>query len=329
MLSPDGRRLAVISHEWQVAVWTVDDGRLLGVFEMPRGKFVDNASVAFSPNGRQLVAAAGHEARLWEISTGRLLWNRELPEGLSEAFRFEDTGRILLARQETTDLKVPPFFYPSDPEKLPTLPRVIRIRDLLAADFPRPIAEITDIDQLVGGIYHSPSNSFFIVGGKATHGSKTERVVHAYDWQTGKKLWEVPNPEPDRDPKTFEYHADFDPTGSVLLIGTSDGPPTLLFELPGRTFLGRITASFLGPRATTWMTREDTDGEGGHVFCLHERGREEVLLQIPFDRGIAPAQVRLFSRDGRYVLLSNDDGTVTLMDLPTIRRRLTQIGLGW
>ena len=46
IFSSDGRLVAALSQQWQVAVWNLNENRLLHVFDGPHGDFTDNAALA-------------------------------------------------------------------------------------------------------------------------------------------------------------------------------------------------------------------------------------------------------------------------------------------
>lgn len=103
--SPDGRRLAVASHDGTVVIWDVATGRPIG---KPLG--VHNAgalspqwilSVAYQPQGRQIAAGNGKgEITIWDIATGRKVTSPDYgapvrslaysPDGKFLAAGFED-----------------------------------------------------------------------------------------------------------------------------------------------------------------------------------------------------------------------------------------------
>ena len=67
IMSPDARLVAALSHDWQVGVWDRSAGRLLHLFDAPRGSSADNAALAFDPEGTRLAYAAGRDAILWDL----------------------------------------------------------------------------------------------------------------------------------------------------------------------------------------------------------------------------------------------------------------------
>src|SRR5262249_27616189 len=123
--SGDGRRVAAVSRDWRVGVWDRPSGRLLLLADTPTGGSTDNAGIALFPDGKRLAYAAGREAVLWDIDTGRSVKRWALPEGYVDQLAFRGI-RLLSFRVETSNPKVRP--YGTNPANHP---RVGRIRNLL------------------------------------------------------------------------------------------------------------------------------------------------------------------------------------------------------
>ena len=138
VISGDGRRVAALSNDWELAVFDKVSGALLGIAEAPEGYFTDNAAVALSADGTRLVCSAGTEARLWEIPTdadlksgkrtGRLVSKWKVPPALTEAAGFRADGRLILIRQETRDQQRPPSEN-ADPKDHPRVCRAYELRE--------------------------------------------------------------------------------------------------------------------------------------------------------------------------------------------------------
>ena len=73
VVSPDGRRIAALSNDWEIGVFEMSSGALTGIAEAPEGFFTDNAGLAFSAEGSRLACSAGTEAKLWDVDKGRFL----------------------------------------------------------------------------------------------------------------------------------------------------------------------------------------------------------------------------------------------------------------
>ena len=223
VVSPDGRRIAALSQEWQVAVWDVGGpgcDRLLWVFDGPQGFTADNAALAFRPDGRQLAVATGREARLWDLDTGEVVRSWPLPPGLRDALAFPAMDRLLLFRVEREE----------GPDVTPgtSLPKQGRIRNLLAADSSQPMALIPDLSSPFGGASASPDGSLLVVLGTVAGKNGVDQALVGIDCKTDTRLWSI------HLPSSFVFQDPvFDPTGTVLSLSRranrpgSDGPVRL------------------------------------------------------------------------------------------------------
>ena len=109
VVSPDGRWIAALSNDWEVGVFEMSSGALIGIAEAPEGFFTDNAGLTFSADGSRLVCSAGTEAKLWDVDKRRFLRKWTLPPALTEAVAFRPDGRLILIRQETKGSVLAPF----------------------------------------------------------------------------------------------------------------------------------------------------------------------------------------------------------------------------
>ena len=99
--SDDSRRLACGSGHYTLSVWDARSGNLLKTFGLEKshpevvGGPVQVASVAFSPDGHNLMSFARYEdtLRVWDVHTGNLL--KTFREGIGEAAAFSPDGQIL------------------------------------------------------------------------------------------------------------------------------------------------------------------------------------------------------------------------------------------
>ncbi|MEU9865606.1 serine/threonine-protein kinase [Streptomyces sp. NPDC047971] len=92
--SPDGKTLAGVAGEESangIRLWDAEDGRLLKTLR--DGEFENHSEVAFSPDGRTLIAS-GLGVQLWDVASGRL--TRKLTDQHkhldSAAYRPADAG---------------------------------------------------------------------------------------------------------------------------------------------------------------------------------------------------------------------------------------------
>jgi serine/threonine protein kinase/WD40 repeat protein len=309
--SPDGRLLAALSHDWQVAVWDVETGRLRRTLEPSPGEFADNAGFAFDAAGRRLAFAAGTGAALWDLDSGEQLKSWPLPIGFNDHLAFHAKGRLLLFRVETPDPAVRPY----DKTDHRRYPRIGVIRDLLASE---PLTPVATIDAFSRHVYFSaaaPDGSTFVVEGLGGPEGK-DRTVRAFDWPTGAERWSIASQ------KTADHGLiAIDPTGKLAAVHVdgSDRRDGALVEL--------ATGRLLGPlRGGALCLAPDAEYFGGTT--LRRRADDTPLVRLGIDTeatSVAPS----FDPSGRHLAWGNSDGTVTVCDLRAVGRRLAELGLGW
>jgi hypothetical protein len=318
IFSRDGKRVAALSWNWWAGVWERDTGRLVRLIPIPRGQFADNADLTFSPDGRRLAVSGGNTATLWDLETGDARrWT--LPWALTEALAFQAPDRLLLFRTETRDGSRPP-----DSEAPPDhYPRVCVLRDLLSPTPIKPLKVITDFNWFVQDIEAAPDGRCFVIQGKIGPGKpQLHRSARAYG-PNGDLLRELLM-EPGDDNWSGWSH--LDPTGKLLALNLSPGRQRpVLLEVPSGRFLGPALLNFHGvsPGARLWAREDDwhdlhlCDRAGNRLV---ELPREPLMCShIPFSPDL----------DGRYILLGNQSGLVSVADLVELQRRLAEIGMGW
>jgi|GEM_PF-6023017 len=66
------------------------------------------------------------------------------------------------------------------------------------------------------------------------------------------------------------------------------------------------------------------------ALTLFEQERQEALIRLlPDLGGVTWTGKPQFSPDGSHLVWGNPSGTVTVVDLVEVNRRLSKIGLGW
>jgi WD40 repeat protein len=90
--SPDQRRVASGDTNGVVKLWNVADGRLIRWFNHPQ----QVTAVAFTPDGRRLITAAG-TIRTWDAETGRLIHNFEESFRTSAVLAVSNDGLRVVA----------------------------------------------------------------------------------------------------------------------------------------------------------------------------------------------------------------------------------------
>jgi len=323
--SPDGHRLAALSHDWQVGVWERDSGRLIAVLDAPQGLFVDNAALAFSPDGHSLAFAGGHEARLWNLDTGEeRAWSFRQGdidhEGLQDQLAFTGPDRLISTRVET---KSGAGWPPSGP------PVVARIRNLLAPEPLKPVSEVADLELAIDRSALTPDGHFLMLDGYTGPRGRTKHLLNNYEIASGKRVWSL---EVDVPPNRQVLIVD--PQGALVTYRQTFEPcvVNLLEIATGRLLRSATEFGALGPGASVALTDAppQPDGPPGYTFWRRDQGRDRVLFELEFDAILQRSgAVNEFTRDGRFAGIGNADGSVLVVDLVEVNRRLTGVGMGW
>jgi serine/threonine protein kinase/WD40 repeat protein len=324
--SADGRLVAALSQEWRVAVWDRDAGRLLHVFEVPRGIAVDNAGLALSPDGRRFAFAAGTEACLWDLRSGALVKSWTLPPGYQDTLAFAGPDRLISFRVETKDAKVHPFAT----NDRRAHPHTGRLRNLLGEAPLAPIREVADFPWHYFATEAAIDGSRIVVDAVGGPRENLAHTLSAYDTATGATAWSLPVGKSLRRSSGLVLDA----SGQTLAVQIPEAAPTItVVETSAGKVVGHLDSSGarLGPGSRRWFAPTEVPaGDGaarGIAFTLRERGRSDPLLRFVDDS--IGLDVR-FGPDGRsFARLGDRQGAVTVSDLDEIQRRLAELGLGW
>ena len=322
IFAADGRLIAGLSQDWRVAIWDRASGQLRLILDVPQGLVADNSGLCFSPDGRRFAFSAGHEAKLWDIETGKELGAWPLPEGLQDTLAFHRPNQLMLLRTETKDGETPPNGLSSSVNHH----RVMRLRNLLGDRPTEPLRTITDFNRFVHRSAATPDGKYFVVEGVGGLKGYT-RSVNAYDGHTGAKLWTFPSRKRLDTSSWFL----FDPTGKILSLHDDDRGHSILLEMPSRAALGDLNElpHCLSPGAKYWLSIAAVESaDRSLVYSIHDRERMSPKLQIAVNSSTS-AVVTQFSPDGRQVAWGNTEGSVSICDLDKVQRRLAEVGLGW
>jgi serine/threonine protein kinase/WD40 repeat protein len=325
--SADSRFMAALAGTWEIGIWNLATGQLIGVLDVPPGFYTDNAGWALSPDGGRFAFSAGTEARMWDLANGQELARWTLPPGLQDTLAFHPSGKLLLWRFETQGAKLAPFSNVSPNEH----PRIVRLRDLLAPD---PLKVLFETDEFAGHVWdiEAPSDGQFVhVSGLGR--DRQLSTLRTYDGLTGKLLWGVSYP--------FRTH------GGIHLTACPAGKVLTLFVVVVDARSGKVL-----------FTHEPIAGDRGTVAgAVAPTMRMMVIGGKPLpngewesNRGISLAAVEtnevltslfvddlgtdsLFSPDGRRLVVWQTQLTggagLYVCDLPQIQKNLARIGLGW
>jgi len=323
IISSDDSLVAGLAQDWQIGIWDRATGRLIHVFDAPRGLLADSGAIALIPDGRRFACAAGRGAVLWDVATGQVMKTWKLPAGFLDNLAFHGE-QLLSIRVETSEDRVPPY----GPDSR-GYPRIVRIRDLLGPNPMTPIRELRDFNLHVFDSAVSPDGQYLVVEGLAGSQETRKRISKLFEAPTGKEIATIPSQLPVENSTTFH----FDPTARVLAhfdVLKSPMGPTHLLAIPSLKFLGDPGNPYLcalGVGGKRWLGSVGGDGKSNQpTHFVQEEGRSAPLVTIASDETSGGSE---FSRDGRLVAWGNANGTVTVCNLVEMQRRLAEIGLGW
>lgn len=321
--SPDDTLVAAISQGWEIGVWERRTGALKAILEPPRGAYTDNSALAISRDNRHLAFSSDQEARLWDLETGEIKGHWTLPKGLLDAMVFQDEGRLILARAETSDRAVPP--YGSDPARYP---RHIAIYDLLCSKPTEPTRIIRDFNIALKNAALSPDGKILVLDGLA--GPRKDdalRSIAAFDLASGGRLWTH------RLRLSLDRTAclEFDRSGKLLFTCVAGEPQDkgwAVFEAAIRNLVVQPRKRPLALIGTTLiLSRKPVErGDSLRIFLQH---RDAPILHIS-PTTVPFGEIRAFTSDGNsFVTGTIGPASLVIVNLADVNRQLSDVGLGW
>jgi serine/threonine protein kinase/WD40 repeat protein len=325
VFSADNRRIAALTHGWQIGVWEWRGGRLLAVLDAPLGDYVDNAGLAFDAEGRRLVCVAKDEARVWDFETKRMQRIQGLPVALTERPIFVGTDHLYLARRERKGRRPPYDFVRQEDD-----PPVVRLYDLLGPEPTRPIGELSTPGLKFVRFDIAPNGSLLAVESRRRDGEGERQEA---------QLYRLPDLAPLGGPLASavvragdydSFYGRFGASGTYYKLNLTLKTDSRVFlEIATRTIRGvdvSATQQKPSPFTTRWWSDPPHEASRSqrdrHVLFI-EHDRAEPLLRIPVPNGGCA------SPDGLYWVLQSHDGGIFVFDPVAIQRHLTELGLGW
>ncbi|MGA2256180.1 MAG: protein kinase, partial [Thermoguttaceae bacterium] len=323
--SQDGRLVAALGHNWEVAIWELPNGFLRHVLTVPQGLSADNAAMAFSPDGSRFAFTAGREARSWDVGSGAELNRWKLYEGFVDVLAYAGPDKLLSFRVEAKDGKRSPFDTPRMEN-----PLVCRLRQLPDRAAARLIKEIPDFNWHVYTAATPPMGQYFVVDGLTGPGGQ-RRMIEVFD-DMGKEIAPIPTTRTRQQQYGWLL---FDPTGRLLVAMVSEAERAVLLEMrsakPAEQF--DFVPYCLAPGGKYWAhigqpaTRERPE-DSVHGVSLFRGGEKEPVVVFDFDSLVQSVQTQ-FDATGALFAWGRTDGTVAVCNIPEVKRRLAELGLDW
>jgi hypothetical protein len=208
-----------------------------------------------------------------------------------------------------------------------THPRVCRVRDLLAPNPDQPLVEIRDFKGHVFGSAVPPDGGYYVVQGMEDGAGKRIRVK-AYDCLTGKVHWSHPV-------IMHRLYTEFriDPRGEFLSylpeIGMDGRTDPTIVRMPHGQLVESWGSASLGALGPGVKVGAVTGRQGLFGLFLADLKEKKILVNLDLDRRGASA-VHHFNATGTHLAWGTaGDGAVLVCDLPKVKARLDEVGLGW
>ncbi len=304
--SPDGKRLAGLAQNWELAVWQLPAGILTHLFEAPIGESADNAALAFHRDANRFAFATGKEVRLYDLAQRRMIHSWHVPMGAADSLRFEDEDRLLYLHSE------------SDPDR--GIRRKWALYDLQVSDTkgPTPILRQQEVNLITWETWLPPGGGCFLV----TTGTKHDEPpwnIEARSMTNNAVIWHY-----SVDVQLQEGQAFFDPSGRFLAYDEADGNTTSLLNLPDGTLLRKMpgSAHAISPSGNQFVL--SLPNENGFVFQGEDA--EGHATRFRLDMEFHPEESPQFSPDSSRLAWGTSEGVVLVADLEEVQRRLRSVG---
>jgi hypothetical protein len=222
---------------------------------------------------------------------------------------FTPAGHLLAFRVEPTNAAAMVFAKPTVP----------RIRDLTARPVHDALMTLPEYDGRVSKTAWATDAAFIAVDGLMSTAKPTNRVIELVAPLRTAILW-TNSVRVQAEARSFFLDA----AGFLLETWLDQSQPPQVMEAISRKqryFL--LSGSTAFNSAVNLCVRQP--GEG---WSLHSLSRGLTLIHVA-STGSKPTNWPDFSRDGRLVVVGNEDGSVSVCDLLEMRLHLNERKLGW
>ena len=307
--SRDNHHLVTLDSGFEVRVWDVIRGMTIDRFQPPPGNFSPpNSAVAISDDARLVAYASGGEpvshALIRDVQKRETLAEWELPQSF-ERMTYAD-GRFLLVREELQD------------SGSSSRARRTVLRELVVGREPEIVRvvrapEAGDISGFITS-YLTPDGSYYLWAGPRFPPEKRRAEVRAIS--TGRLIRKVPMPEVRAQSEHFAFlHA----AGSDLWVASSEGARRFRLADPESRPEMVPNIPVAGSPRGDWLVlsgHKPSDYRVQHF--LEPRSGGKPWFWFGDDDAPDPPEIS-FSPDGRYLSWSSQDGTISLVDLLSLR----------
>lgn len=315
--SEDGNLIAALTMQFEVGVWRTD-GTLLHVFEGPIGPFADNATIAISPDNRQLFFCNGDQALTWNLGTAAIEQTWTVAPALCNESAWSPDGKHLwFARRELVNSTNYPF--PGEGEQ------VARVYDLLTQDGNKPILELAGPGRRCYGISVGTNGSLVLTG---FEGSNTQSSLgECWDLNTRTRMWNQRWDDGRQHPYVLT------PNGQFVLRSFPD--PIKLRELVDsgsqkvvhpESPLQRVSLDSRWGMLTGGSPPEFGDERKVYLFQADLRA---PIATIAHEASRVWDATFFESNDHACLAWSNNKGHVVIIDIDDIKQQLKSIQLDW
>jgi WD40 repeat protein len=300
--SPDGRWLAALANNWQLAVWELPSGRLHAIFETPQGDTADNAGLAFHTNGASLAFCAGTEAVSWNLANRNILRSWQVPWGYGDQLAFDQHGQLWLLRRESPRARQRP------------MPWTLRLLDASATGQVRH-RQLDPAEWHPDGFALITEQSCFVAAGCGSNAVGRFWRAACFDLASGAPRW------PPHDSKTMNVgHIALDSGGKVLSEDAGD-----YYGLRDLVDGGKLGSTPAVAFAWERKLSVQRDKVGCPIVFGLTDSAPSVLLGA--DDHLISSILPVFRADGRRLAWGTESGVVMVADVDQVRRQLKELNL--
>jgi WD40 repeat protein len=321
VFSPDGKTLAARSRNQRVRLWETGSGKELrqlgdggtvqqgggGLAFLPAPSAPEARALAFSPDGKQIAAAAGSTVRLWEAATGKELplidGHRQAPVAIIPSAdgktvvswgadrvvrRWEAaTGKALGAFAAPPGTTLAAFSADGRTAALANADTTIRLHDTATG---RELRRLKAHEGGIAALAFSPDGKVL-----ASRGS-SDGAIRLYEVAEGAELRQI----------------------ALRPEGNQGGTAVLLLGGPARAPRGTAPGLAFSPDGRLLVATLPGNGALSNTLVLFDAAGGKQLRKIVSPQGVASFA---FSPDGRDLAAENADRTITLWEVASGKER--------